>query len=211
MGQAHADGHDLDGDLHDDFIFGSDHFYVSGGYTGFVRAYSGRTGAMLQLFTGGSATARLGVAVAMLGDVSGDGICDLAAGAMDEDTPNGSETGRVFVFSGVRLGLLFEVADLKAGGTVKFRLSGCAPTSHARFAYSLAGPGPFGSPFGSVDLTPPIKVLPRVACNAQGVASLTVGPVPPSISGLKIWAQAVELIQGGGGTLSHSLELEVRF
>jgi len=118
MGSAVDGGYDLDGDGHDDFLVGSDHFYVSGGYTGFVRAYSGRTGDMLQLFTGGSATARLGVAVAMLGDVNGDGVCDLAGGAMDEDTPNGSETGRVYVFSGVTRGLLLEIANLEGGSTL---------------------------------------------------------------------------------------------
>lgn len=209
LGSSLAGGYDLDGDLHDDFIVGSDHYYAPGGWTGFVRAYSGLTGDMLQLFSGGSPTARLGMAVAMLGDVNHDGVCDLAAGAIDQDTPNGSETGRVFVFSGIRQGLLFEVADLEAGSSPRFRLSGCAPSSYALFAYSLTGPGPSSSPFGPVYLSPPIGILPYVACNANGVGELVLGPLPPSVVGLPVWAQAFELYAGGGGMLSHPLELEI--
>ncbi len=210
MGRSVDGGQDLDGDGYDDFIVGSDHFYVSGGYTGFVRVFSGRTGDMMQLYTGGSDTARLGVAVEMIGDVDGDGVCDLAAGAMDEDTPNGWETGRVFVFSGVRQGKLLEAQDLAAGETTTMRLSGCDPTSSAVFAYSLAGPGPSGSPFGPVDLTPPIQTLPPIACDATGTATAAMGPLPMSTGGLLVWAQAAELFAAGGGELSHSLELEVR-
>lgn len=210
MGRSVSGGYDLNSDGHDDFIVGSDHFYVSGGYTGFVRVFSGRNGNMMQLYTGGSETARLGVAVEMIGDVDGDGVCDLAAGAMDEDTPNGWETGRVFVFSGVRQGLLLEAQDLAGGEITTMRLSGCDPSSSAVFAYSLAGPGPSGSPFGPVDLTPPITNLPPVACDASGTASASMGPLPMSTSGLLVWAQSAELFRTGGGQLSHSLELEVR-
>ncbi|MBC8405555.1 MAG: FG-GAP repeat protein [Planctomycetes bacterium] len=210
MGRSLAGGYDLDSDGHDDFMVGSDHFYVSGGYTGFVRVFSGRTGDMMQLYTGGSATARLGVGVEMLGDVNGDGISDLAAGAMDEDTPNGAESGRVFVYSGVRKGLLLEVRDLAGGDYPAIRLSGCSSTSAAVFAYSLTGPGPSGSPFGPVDLTPPITNLPPISCNADGTANLTLGALNPSASGMLVWAQAAELYAAGGGQLSHSLALRVR-
>ncbi|NQU50019.1 MAG: hypothetical protein HQ519_15320 [Planctomycetes bacterium] len=129
---------------------------------------------------------------------------------MDEDTPNGAESGRVFVFSGVRKGLLLEVRDLAGGDHPGIRLSGCNPSSAAVFAYSLTGPGPSGSPFGPVDLTPPITNLPPISCNADGTANLTMGALNPSASGMLVWAQAAELYAAGGGQLSHSLALRVR-
>jgi FG-GAP repeat protein len=201
---------DTNGDGIDDLIVASDHFYVTGGYTGFVYVYSGADGKLLQYFTAGSATARLGNAVAGLGDVDGDGLSDLAAGAIDELTPGGTKSGRVFLFSGARTGLLFEVARLQSGGAAILRLSGCNPTSNALFAYSITGPGPTSTPLGMVSLSPPIETFAPVPCDPNGAAEFTFSPLPPTAFGLTLYTQAAELYSAGGGALSHPLVVEVR-
>lgn len=203
---------DVDGDGFDDVIVGADRFYVPGGYTGFAYVYSGKTGKKLQFLQAGGPTARFGNAAAGLGDVSGDGVPDLAVGAIDENTSNGNRSGRVHVFSGVRSGLLFDVQDFSAGALSSFRVDGLNSTSTAGFFFSLTGAtAPVATPYGNAVLAPPIYLLGLAPAAANGEAVLNV-PVPPGLTGLIITAQAIELYSSGGpgaGQLTHSQALSV--
>lgn len=201
---------DTNGDGVADLIIGSDAYYNVNGITGKVRVYSGVDGRLLQDFRAGGAAARLGVGVVGLGDVDGDGFGDLAAGAMDVNTAAGSKAGRVYVFSGQRTGLLLEVVSLVAGQTAALRLSGCAPSSRAIFAWSVVGNGPSASPFGPVALSAPIQRLAPVNCDADGIATASAGSLPLGAQGLPVWVQAAELYAGGGGQLSLGLDLRVQ-
>jgi hypothetical protein len=76
------------------------------------------------------------------------------------------------------------------------------------FAYSLAGPGPTSTPFGSVDLTMPIKQLGSVTCDSQGRATKTQ-TLPPNASGLTVYLQAAE-INGTTVRLTNSFAATVQ-
>lgn len=204
------DAGDTNGDGVGDLVIGSDAYYDPNGITGYARIYSGDDGRLLQDMRAGGPTARLGVGVAGLGDVNADGLADVAVGAGDVATAAGIKAGRVYVFSGDRQGLLLEVVSLVAGQTASLRLSGCDPSSRALFAWSLEGPGPSASPFGPVDLSPPIQQLPPIPCDAQGVALATAGVLPLQAQGVPVWVQAAELTAGGGGELSLGLPLRVQ-
>ncbi len=199
---------DVDGDGLDDIIVGSDQYYDPAGYTGFVRVYSVATGKLLSDFRAGSPTARLGYAVAGVGDVNGDGVPDFAAGAITQDTPAGNDSGRAYVFSGALTGIVYEVRDFDAGATATFRVNGATPGSALFFAASLTGEAPLPTPFGVVNLSPPIILLPFVVVGASGEAELEA-TLPPGATGLVMFTQAVELFGGGGGQVSHPLQLEM--
>ena len=63
---------------------------------GCVEAYSGADGSLLMKW----ATPTIGANVATGGDIDGDGICDIVAGA-PSDNPNGAFSGSVCAFSGI--------------------------------------------------------------------------------------------------------------
>ncbi|MFO0984720.1 MAG: integrin alpha, partial [Planctomycetota bacterium] len=86
---------DVDGDGYDDFLVGAPQSGTSG--TGLMIAFSGKTGGALFKVTGDQKQDEFGFAVAGVGDVNGDGIPDLAAGA--PHTAGGS-AGYLRVFSG---------------------------------------------------------------------------------------------------------------
>ena len=68
-------------------------------------------------------------------------------------------------------------------------------------SYSFTGAGPTVTPFGVVDLSPPIKTGPFLNADANGFASIDVF-LPASLSGKTIYTQAVDI---NAGKLTNSL------
>src|SRR5690606_15555069 len=115
---------DLDGDGHADVLGGADQEDVGAlEDAGVVRAWSGRDGALIWARSGPTAGARLGFAVAGVGDVDGDGRDDFAAGAFGEG-PNGAQSGRVYVWSGASGALLHTFAGAAAGDQLGWAVAG---------------------------------------------------------------------------------------
>lgn len=81
---------------------------------GVVYVYSGRRGTLVRRFVGDQLGARFGEAMADPGDVDGDGVRDLVAGARDHDA-GGSNAGRVTMFSGATLAPLWTRNGASAG------------------------------------------------------------------------------------------------
>lgn len=80
---------------------------------GSVTAFDGKTGQMRWMTNGDSEDERLGHCMDRLGDINGDGVCDLVVGAY-RDRLGGLKSGSVHVldgFSGVRLYTVIENED----------------------------------------------------------------------------------------------------
>ncbi|RME37356.1 MAG: hypothetical protein D6788_09670 [Planctomycetota bacterium] len=115
LGEAVAGLEDVTGDGTADIAAGAyldDTF--AGTNAGSVVIFSGADGSFVRRLTdsGGAASDELGRSVAGIGDVTGDGIEDIAAGAYLDDTGQGVDTGSVVVFSGADGAEVMKCEDL---------------------------------------------------------------------------------------------------
>lgn len=99
---------------------------------------------------------------------------------------------------------LLAIQNLVAGSTATVSVTGAEPGHLVHVGVSLAGPGPTFTPFGPVNLSPPIRRIAVRSADASGNVTLSL-PVPPSLAGRTLYAHAVELWAGGGGEPSNSL------
>lgn len=109
---------DCDNDSVGDILVGAMQYELGG--PGKACLYSGRTGALLHVFTGEVSGDHFGNAVADAGDVNGDDVADLIIGAPYHDAL-GLSTGRAYVFSGLDLSLLRRMT-----GIIKWEYFGSA-------------------------------------------------------------------------------------
>ncbi len=93
-------GGDIDGDGVNDFVVGAPWGNQNGAVAGFVRVFSGASGAVLFENRGAGPGDQLGGSVAAAGDIDSDGIVDYLAGAPRADTVVGVDAGAVAVISG---------------------------------------------------------------------------------------------------------------
>jgi len=111
FGQCVGSGFDLDGDGCDDVVIGIPYEDVNGVTdAGTVRVMSGKTHALLLEIKGTlGSNSQFGSAAALVGDVDGDGVCDVVIGAPGYS----SNAGYVGAYSGANGNLLWYVV----GGT----------------------------------------------------------------------------------------------
>lgn len=76
LGAGVAGAGDLDGDGYGDVVAGAPGADLNGNQSGLLRAYSGRTGAVIGTVAGGGANHCIGQSVGSGGDVDGDGFFD---------------------------------------------------------------------------------------------------------------------------------------
>jgi len=114
---------DVNNDGFDDVIVGAPYNDANGVNAGRAYVLDGQDGSVLRTVTGQTAGELFGWAVAGIGDINNDGKDDFAVGA-PRHAHNGTDTGRVSIFSGTN-------------GSVLKRLNGDAPGD--RFGSSIAG------------------------------------------------------------------------
>ena len=98
---------DINGDGFADLIVGAPADGVDATTSGSARVFSGVDGSVLYDFEGDSVGDRFGGSVSGADDVNGDGVPDLIVGASHRGDNNGSNSGRVRVFSGIDGSVLY--------------------------------------------------------------------------------------------------------
>ncbi len=171
---------DLDGDGIDDLVIGSAPSTLSAQPNGYAALVFGAPALPALLDAAGAGALLLGEnpgdgfgqAVAGPGDLTGDGVDDLAIGAPDAD-PAGNRSGAAYVFAGPLAGT--HTAGLDSTAT----LTGEGPTGLA--GYALAGPGDFDGD-GIADLAVGAYGSDIVAANAGSAYLVAGGPGLASMS-----------------------------
>ncbi|RMH03756.1 MAG: hypothetical protein D6702_05005 [Planctomycetota bacterium] len=122
FGYSVAGGRDVDGDGVNDIAvgaYGDDTTFLNAGA---AWVFSGATGLPLFTVYGDAAQDHLGNAVALIGDVNGDGLADLLACALGDDT-NGVSSGMARVYAGNTGTVLATIRGTQTGGEFGYSCS----------------------------------------------------------------------------------------
>jgi hypothetical protein len=117
FGQALCDLGDLDGDNRSELLVGAPLATGTASGSGVAHVLSGKDGSRLWSLSGVSADDHFGWSGASIGDVTGDGVPELAVGAVDDDNA-GNSSGSVRVVNGATGAELFTVSG--TGGSQLF-------------------------------------------------------------------------------------------
>jgi lectin-like protein len=98
-------------------------------------------------------------------------------------------------------GPAFTVTNLVGGAMATLDIANASAFGGVFIGYSFTGAGPTTTPFGVVDLSPPIRTGPFLTADGSGFATIDVF-IPASLSGKTIYAQAVDI---DSGKLTNSL------
>jgi FG-GAP repeat protein len=140
---------DTNGDGVPDLFAGAPESALAG--NGYVRLFSGATGAVLFTVASPLTFEEFGTSVAGAGDLNGDGVPDLLVGAPNAlgvpGFPSITEAGRVQVLSGVGGAPLFNILGTNINGALGTSVSGFADVTGDGTPEFLSGePGGFGAP-----------------------------------------------------------------
>ena len=156
---------DVNGDGFSDLIVGSWSAENNGLNSGFARMYSGVDGSILYTLDGDTPGERSGWSVSGAGDVNGDGVDDLIAGANDGNI-NGPFSGSARVYSGVDGSVLLNLDSESTANLFDISVSGAGDVNGDGFADLIVGE-PFDRDNGA------IRGIVRVFSGADGSVLFT--------------------------------------
>jgi hypothetical protein len=152
FGWSLADAGDVDGDQYPDLLIGVPQSYVGSGR---AELRSGRTGALLNSWTGAQPDEWFGLAVAGVGDADLDGVPDLLIGSPLFDAPGLAGAGRALLISGASGAVIHELHGDEAGGGLGYVVASAGDLDgdgHADFMLGEPGDGSNGGRNGAVHL-----------------------------------------------------------
>lgn len=127
---------DLTGDGYGEWLVGAPGSDANGDDAGRAYLFSGKSGQLMEIFTGIAADGWFGFSVAHVGDINGDGVMDFAVGARQ---PSGN--GYVYVYSGADFALLHEVIGEQAQIHFGFGIAGAGDVNGDGFAdFAVSAP-----------------------------------------------------------------------
>jgi hypothetical protein len=193
LGESVSGGGDVNGDGFDDVIAGAKNVEGSASM-GNAYVWSGATGELLTTIRGTVWGDNLGSAVAFVGDLNGDRLCDFAVGAHAADPHDLNAAGSVYVHSlspflitsadelsaavGTSVQLDLDFPDSQAGATymVLASASGIGPSNYGKLAIPLSNDSIFVRMLGG--WSPPLLRNGSGVLDAQGnsTATLLGGP-----------------------------------
>ncbi len=154
FGASVAGAGDVDGDGFADLIVGAPQTSNSNPGPGFVRVFSGASGALLHEFFGLATGDNFGYSVDGAGDVDADGQADLVVGAWRNDL-GGAEAGMLQVLSGATGQVLHQILGAKAQDWLGQSVAGAGDVDgdgHDDFLAGAPGDGTGGSLAGSASI-----------------------------------------------------------
>ncbi|HEU5394416.1 MAG TPA: integrin alpha, partial [Candidatus Methylomirabilis sp.] len=228
FGRSIAPAEDADGDGIPDLLVGAPIASPAGvPVAGTGRLFSGATGSLLLAFDGTDVLGQLTYSIASLGDVTGDGIPDILAGAPFADTSGLTDTGRVRIISGADGAAVLDLegsAFSENFGRSVARIGDVNGDGLPDFAVGADGANPSGmSPVGQVTLrsgadgTPLFTWSGANSFEKLGFSVAGLGDVdgdgtgdvaagrPGSNPGVPLFAGAVDVFSGAAGSLLLSI------
>ncbi len=138
FGRNVAGAGDVNNDGIDDFIIGANLDSNGGFRAGRAYIYSGLNGNLLYTFTGEAAGDQFGFSVSEAGDVNNDSFDDLIVAAIFNDA-SGTNSGRVYVYSGIDGQLLHIFTGYARGDLLGWSVSGAGDMNKDGFDDIIVG------------------------------------------------------------------------
>jgi len=211
FGTAVAGIGDADLDGFGDLAVGASTSFIDDGY---VRLFSGQTGAEILTILGDSAIELFGLSVSQVGDVNGDGRADVLAGAPFANAPGLFSAGRAAVHSGLDGSLLIEIFGTEDDAALGWSVAGApfanliagAPAALGGGFASIHDSGRSTRPFNYCDLVPTSQTAGgRIVATGSGSlaldnVSLTAVDLPTGQFGYFLMSEVEALILNPGGS-----------